>query len=163
MSAPLLPPHRLLARYREGSITFEEWQEGMQKQCDMALKEAEEDYESPKLALLESWRCKNAARKILRNNTDVAIREVLVALSSLDDFPPAIYLWNADNRQSPLHCFLRESRLPVIRFPKLTIRNVSASLEIEYSGTKHRKLTLEKIVLRRNEKGEMIIESRREL
>ena len=116
MSSPLLSPHRLLARYREGSITFEEWQEGMQKQCAMAIDEAEEDRANPKLAWMETIRCKNAARKLLRNNKDIEIREVFMALSLLEDFPPAVYLWNADDPKTPLHCLLREKRFSAIHF-----------------------------------------------
>lgn len=158
---PLLSPQRLLADYKNGTISFEQWQQGMQQQCGMAIQEAAEDYEQPKLALLESVRCKHAARKLLKNNTEVSIREVFTTLSELDDFPPAIYLWNADNPKSPLHCFLREKRLPVLQFPKLIIKRMSAEIEIEYGGLKRHERTREKILLRRDWQGVLMIDARR--
>lgn len=162
MSTPPLSPRRLLARYQEGSITFEQWQAGMERQCLLAIEEAEEDYADPKRAWLETIRCKHAARRLLKHNNDVEIREIFVALSLIEDFPPAIYLWNADNRKSPLHCFLREKRLPVLKFSKLVIRAMSASLEIEYGGLKSHERTREKITLQRNGQSEMTVETRRQ-
>ena len=160
MSAPLLSPHRLLARYREGSITFEEWQEGMQKQCAMAIEEAEEDRANPKLAWMETIRCKNAARKLLRNNKDIEIREVFMALSLLEDFPPAVYLWNAVDRKTPLHCLLREKRFPAIHFSELVIRRLSTDLVVEYGSIKAKERTRERITLERDWQGDLNVKSR---
>jgi len=130
----LRTPQRLLAEYEKGSITLIQWREGIREHCEMALKEAEEELEEPKLALLELWRTKTAVKKLRKDNKDVAIREVLFALSGLEGFLPAVYFWNADHTSTPLHCFLRERRSPIIRFLKLKISQLSADIEIEYGS-----------------------------
>lgn len=49
---PILTPQRLLAEYKNGSITVEQWRAGIRAHCLMALQEAKEEIEEPKLALL---------------------------------------------------------------------------------------------------------------
>lgn len=83
-----------------------------------------------------------------------------MSLSEIDDFPPATYLWNADQLDIPLYCFLRERRSPVLRFPSLTIRRLSADLTIEYGGVKSKDRVRETMRLRRDWRGVMIVESR---
>lgn len=160
MHHPLLSPNRLLGLYRAGSITRSQWLEGMRLHFLLALKEIEEDRSHPKRALLESWRCKNAARKLLRDHTEAELREVLMALSELDDFPPSTYLWNADQYDVPLHCLLRERREPILRFPQIQIRRLTAEIVIEYGSLKKKDRVREKISLRRDWRGTMIVESR---
>lgn len=158
--APLIAPNRLLAWYRSGSITRAQWLEGMRRQFVAALNEVEEDRANPKRALLESWRCKNAARRLSKNHTEAELREVFMALSELDEFPPANYLWNADQLDIPLHCFLREKRAPVLRLLDMEILRLTAKLTIEYGGLKSRERVRETIHLRRDWRGTMVVEAR---
>ncbi|MFK7909213.1 MAG: hypothetical protein AB8F34_01285 [Akkermansiaceae bacterium] len=160
MAKSLLSPHRLLGLYRAGKITRAQWLEAMRLHFLLALKEIEEDRSQPKRALLETWRCKNAARRLLRDHTQAELREVFMALAELDDFPPAAYLWNADQLDVPLHCLLREKREPVLRFANVQIRRLTAELTIEYGGAKKKARTREKITLRRDWRGTMVVESR---
>jgi hypothetical protein len=157
---PLIPPNRLLAWYRAGTITRAQWLEGMRQQFLLALAEIEADRVQPKQALLETWRCRNAARRLTRNHTEAELREVFVSLSEIDDFPPASYLWNADQTDIPLHCFLRERRIPILRFKRINIHRLAAKLTIQYGGPKAKDCILETIHLRRDWRGVMIVESR---
>ncbi|MGJ8657328.1 MAG: hypothetical protein ACSHX6_12845 [Akkermansiaceae bacterium] len=132
----------------------------MRHQFLLALKEIEEDRSDPKLALLERWRCKSAARKLLKNNTQAELREVFMSLAEIDDFPPANYLWNADQFDTPLYCFLREKREPILRFIKLQISRSKAEIIIEYGGLDTKQQIREHIIMRRNWHGVMALESR---
>ncbi|BDS07582.1 hypothetical protein NT6N_26220 [Oceaniferula spumae] len=153
-------PNRLFAWYKAGKITRAQWLEGMRHQFLLALKEIEQDRENPKLALMESWRCKAAARRLKKDNTEAELREIFMSLAELDDFPPANYLWNADQLDVPMYCFLREKRTPVLRFTKMQIRRLTAEVEIEYGGLKSKKRMRESIRLRRDWRGVMVVESR---
>ena len=143
-----------------GKITRPQWLEGMRQHFLLALKEINEDRSDPQRAILETWRCKNSARRLTRENTESELREVFMSLSELDDFPPATYLWNADQLDIPLHCFLREKRAPVLRFLKIQIRRLTAELTIEYGGAKAKNRIRETISLRRDWRGTMVVESR---
>ncbi len=160
MASPLLSPHRLLGLYRAGKITRAQWLAGMRLHFLLALKEIQEDSDAPKRARLETWRCKNAARRLLREHTQAELREVFSALAELDDFPPSAYLWNADQMDVPLHCLLREKREPVLRFSNVQIHRLTAELTIEYGGLKKKDRTRENITLRRDWRGTMVVESR---
>lgn len=153
-------PNRLSQWYQTGKITRPQWLEGMRQHFLIALKEISEDRSDPKRAILETWRCKNAARRLTRHHTESELREVFMSLSELDDFPPSNYLWNADQLDIPLHCFLRERRAPVLRFPKIEIRRLTADLIIEYGGIKTKERICEVISMRRNWRGTMIVDSR---
>jgi len=83
-----------------------------------------------------------------------------MSLSELDDFPPSNYLWNADQLDIPLHCFLRKKRIPVLRFTKMSIRRLTAELTIEYGGIKSKDRIRETIHLRRDWRGTLVVESR---
>ena len=153
-------PNRLYKWYQAGKITRPQWLEGMRQHFLLALQEIGEDRSNPERALLETWRCKNAARRLTREHTESEIREIFTSMSELDDFPPATYLWNADQLDIPLHCFLREKRAPVVRFRHLEIYRLTAKLTIEYGGKKAKDRTRENISLRRDWRGTMVIESR---
>ena len=132
----------------------------MRQQFIYTLSEIEQDMADPSGTRLEIMRCKLACRRLKRNHHEAEIREVFVTLSELEDFPPANFLWNADQLDIPLYCFLREKRVPVIRFPKIQIHRTSAKLTIEYGGIKSKYRIRETIQLRRDWRGTMIVESR---
>lgn len=153
-------PNRLFAWYESGQITLEQWREGMRLQFISALKEIEEDRSDPKLALMERWRCKSAARKLLKEHTEAELREVFMSLAEIDDFPPANYLWNADQLETPLYCFLREKREPILRFLSVQINRLTANITIEYGGVSAMQRIQERITMRRDWRGVMVVESR---
>jgi hypothetical protein len=149
-----------LACYKSGAITRKQWLAGMRLQLLQALAEISEDIADPQGAFLEKLRCRNAARKLTKKNTEAELREVFMSLSQLDDFPPANYLWNADQLETPLYSLLREKRAPILRFKEVLILRQSAKITIEYGELKPRRRILETIQLRRDWRGVLIIEDR---
>lgn len=83
-----------------------------------------------------------------------------MSLSQLDDFPPANYLWNADQRETPIYSMLREKRAPVLKFKEVQIYRLSAKITIEYGSLKPRNRVVETIQLRRDWRGIMVVEDR---
>lgn len=156
----LLSPNRLFALYDAREITREQWVEGMRQHFLLCFEEIEEDLTNPKLALLERWRCRTAAKSLLKHHTEAELREVFMALSFIDDFPPATYLWNADQLETPMYCFLRERREPVLRFIEVQISRMRAHVTIEYGNLKKKERVQERIEMRRNWQGVMVVESR---
>lgn len=159
----LIPPNKLLAWYQSGSITRKQWLAGMRLQLLQALREIAEDGNNPEVALLERLRCRNAARRLTKKHSETELREVFMSLSQLDDFPPANYLWNADHLESPIHSMLREKRFPVLKFNDIVIYRMSAKLTIEYGSLKAKHRIRERIQLRRDWRGVMIVEDREHL
>lgn len=159
-SQQLTSPNRLFALYDAGEITRDQWREGMRQHFLLALREIEEERSDPKLALMERWRCRSTAKRLLKDHTEAELREVFMALAEIDDFPPATYLWNADQLETPLYCFMREKREPVLRFIKLRISRMTASVTIEYGGLNANERVQERITMRRDWRGVMVLESR---
>ena len=159
-SSHLLSPTRLFTLYEAREITREQWLEGMRQHFLLCFEEIEEDLSDPKLAFLERWRCRAAAKQLLKYHTEAELREVFVALSFIDDFPPATYLWNADQLESPMYCFLRERREPVLRFIEVQISRMTAHVTIEYGNLKKKERVQESIGMRRDWLGVMVVESR---
>lgn len=159
-SSYLLSPNRLFALYDAKEITREQWIEGMRQHFLLSFVEIEEDRSNPKMALLERWRCHAAAKHLLKHHTEAELREVFVALSFIDDFPPATFLWNADQLESAMYCFLREKREPVLRFLDVQISRLTAQVTIEYGNLKKNERVQERIGMRRNWLGVMVVESR---
>ena len=156
----LLSPNRLFTLYDAGEITREQWLEGIRQHFLLCFAEIEQDLSDPKMAFLERWRCRAAAKQLLKNHTEAELREVFMALSFMDDFPPATYLWNADQLETPMYCFLREKREPVIRFTDIQISRMTAKVTIEYGNLKKNERVQERIGLRRDWQGIMVVESR---
>ncbi len=132
----------------------------MRLQLVQALSEISEDMADPRGAFLERLRCRNAARKLAKKNSEAELREVFMSLSQLDDFPPANYLWNADQRETPIYSMLREKRAPVLKFKEVQIYRLSAKITIEYGSLKPRNRVVETIQLRRDWRGIMVVEDR---
>ena len=160
MSRHLISPPRLFKLYKAGNITRAQWLAGMKLHFLLALKEIQEDSSEPKRDKLETWRCKNAARRLLQEHTQAELREIFMILAELDDFPPSSYLWNADQLDVPLHCLLREKREPVLKFSKVQIQRLTAEIVIEYGAIKKKARIVEKISLRRDWRGTFVVESR---
>ena len=88
------------------------------------------------------------------------MREVLVALSELVEFPPARYLWNADHPDVPLHCFLRMRREPVFRIVQIYRRDEVVDVRVEHGDSRRGRGTRETFILRRDERWRLRVEPR---
>jgi hypothetical protein len=124
------------------------------------IAEMEEDHRNPVAALIENLLARQAVGRLSRRHGERLLREVLVALSELKDFPPVRHLWNADHPDVPLHCFLRMRREPVFRILQLTRREEVIELKIEHGEAKRGRGTRETFVLRRDERWRLRVHAK---
>ena len=119
MPAAPFTPAELFARFERGEIDRAELHGLLALNARELIEEMEQDYQNPAAALLEYLLARRALSRLARRHGPRTIREVLIALSQLPEFPPARYLWNAAHPDVPLHCFLRMRREPVFRIRQL--------------------------------------------
>lgn len=112
-------PRQIFARFERGEIERDELHAMMALHARELIQEMDEDYQNPASAWIESLLARRAMGKLVRRHSARLLREVLVALSAVEDFPPYRYLWNASHPDIPLHCFLRVRREPVFRILSL--------------------------------------------
>jgi hypothetical protein len=111
----ILSPPELFELFERGEIEREELQALMAVHARELIREMEEDHQNRAAAWLEGVRSRRAAARLVSRHGGRLVREILVALSAVRDFPPAGRLWNAGHADVPLHCFLRIRRRPVFR------------------------------------------------
>jgi hypothetical protein len=160
MSAPPLSPRQLFQLLDSGRITREEFRERMKECAEEIITEMEEDHLNPVAALLEQMISRRAAGKLLRHHQEPLIREVLQALSEVDDFPPARWLWNAAHPHIPLHAFFRSKREPVFRVVKLEAMPQLVTATVEYGTVGGNGLVREELRMRRDRRGRLGLERR---
>ncbi len=88
------------------------------------------------------------------------IPEVLQALSEIDDFHPARWLWNAGHPHIPLHAFFRSKREPVFRVVTLEALPQVVTVTVEYGAPISTSLIREEFRLRRDRRGQLGLERR---
>lgn len=125
-------PSQLVAQFERGEIEREEFQTLMAVHARELIAEIEEDYQNPAAAWIESLLARQAAGRLVRRHGSRLMREVLVALADVPDFPPARYLWNAGHPDVPLHCFLRIRRTPVFRILQVDHSKDSIAVVVEH-------------------------------
>lgn len=152
-----LPPDRLFALFEQGEIEREELQALLAIQARDLIAEMEEDHLNPAAAFLEHLRNRRAAGKLVRRHGARLIRDTFTVLAGLDDFPPAMQLWNVSHPDVPLHCFFRSKRQPVFRVKSLRSNGTRVEMEVEYGRGE---VTCEQIVLKRDEHWKLQLESR---
>ena len=142
----MLPsPSQLIASFERGEIERDELHAMMALHARELIREMEEDYQNPAAAWIESLLARRAAGTLVRRHGARVVREVLVAISEVPDFPPARYLWNAGHADVPLHCFFRMRRDPVFRILSLDMKSGEIRVMVEYGDAakkKHRKTLL---------------------
>ena len=112
-----------MARFERGEIERDELHALMALHARELIREMEEDHQNPAAALLERILAGRLIRRLVRRHGARLVRDCLIALSRVDDFPAAGRLWNASHPDLPLHCFMRMRRRPVFRI--LAIHRVS--------------------------------------
>ncbi|MGC6565180.1 MAG: hypothetical protein ACON38_06150 [Akkermansiaceae bacterium] len=158
--APFPTPDLLIEQWQQGKIKREEMQRLMKQHQMALLEEAEEYHWNPIAGYLEGLLNKRAARLLIKSHGEAAIREIFLAMSRLQDFPPSAYLWNADHWDVSLHAFLRTRTEPVFRVREILVKTTRATLLIEHGSPKKSETTRERISLERNWKGEMEVTKR---
>lgn len=152
-------PNELFAMFERGEIEREELQTLMAVHARELIAEMEEDYQNPAEALLENLLARQAAGRLVWRHGKRLVREVLVALSEVPDFPPARYLWNASHPDVPLHCFLRMLREPVFRIIQLGRRGEVVHVTVEHGEGGRGRGTRRGFVLRRDAEWRLVVES----
>lgn len=158
--APFPPPNLLIEKWQRGEIEREEMQQLMKQHQLALLEEAEQYHWNPIAGYLEGLLNKRAARTLITNHGEAAIREIFLALSRMQDFPPSAYLWNADHWDIPLHAFLRNRSTPVFRVREILVKTIRAVLLIEHGSSKKAETTRERLFLNRNWRGELELTQR---
>jgi hypothetical protein len=161
--APFLTPRILIRQWQEGEIDREEMQRLMAEHQAALLEEAEEYHRNPVAGYLEGLLNKRAARRLLAAHSEAAIRELFLALSWLDDFPPSAFLWNADHWDLALHAFFRTKTAPVFRVREMMIKSSRAVILIEYGSPKKSEICRERMTFARHWRGEMEVVKREAL
>lgn len=144
-----------------GRISQEEFRESMAKHAKEVIVEMEEDHLNPAAAFLEQMICRRAASKLLKHHEESLIREVLLALSDLSDFPPGRWLWNAGHPHMPLHAFFRSQREPVFRIVTLDAMPQMVTVVVEYGVAGLPDVKKEEFRLRRDRRSQLGLERRR--
>jgi hypothetical protein len=159
MSTPV-SPRQLFQLLDSGRITLDQFRAGMAECAQELISEMEEDRLNPAEALLEQVLCRRTASRLTKNNEETLIREALQALSELEDFPPARWLWNAAHPHIPLHAFFRSRRKPVFRMTHLEALPQLVTVSVEYGTSSSSEITQESIRLRRDRRGRLGLERR---
>lgn len=155
MQAPSTPSE-IFDRFERGEIDRDELHGLLALHARELIEEMEEDYRNPAAALVEYWLAKRLMRRLLRRHSRRLVREVLVALSRLPDFPPSRHLWNAGHPDVPLHCFLRMRREPVFRLLDLRVEGRDEVVVVcEYGGSGRGGAVRREVVLCRGEDWEL--------
>jgi hypothetical protein len=143
-------PNQLFAQFERGEIEREELHALLAVHARELIREMEEDYQNPAAAWIEGLLARQAVRSLARRHGNRLLREVLVALSEVPEFPPARYLWNASHPDVPLHCFLRIRREPVFRIARLVKHEQSVELIVEHGAAGRGRGTRQTLTLRRD-------------
>ena len=144
-------PNQLFALFERGEIEREELQALMAVHARELISEMEEDYQNPAAAWIESLLARRAAGRLVRRHGSRLLRECLIALADVPDFPPARYLWNAAHPDVPLHCFLRMRRVPVFRILNIGHQSDVIELSVEYGDAGRGRGTRRMFVLKRDD------------
>lgn len=144
-------PRQLCAQFERGEIEREEFQALMAVHARELIDEMEEDRLNPAAAWIERLLSGRAVARLVRRHSSRLLREVLVALSEVPDFPPARYLWNAAHPDLPLYCFFRIRREPVFRIASIELKGREIEVTTEHGAAPRGKATRTRFVLRRSE------------
>ncbi len=154
-------PRQLFHLLDTGRITSDQFRESMAQHAREVIVEMEEDHLNPAVAFIEQMLCRRAAAKLLKHHEETLIREVLLALSDLSDFPPGRWLWNAGHPHIPLHAFFRSKREPVFRIATLQADPQVVTVIVEYGVAGQTQVKKEEFRLRRDRRSQLGLERRR--
>ena len=150
--ARLQTPPKLMQEFEAGVIDRAELHAQMARHARALIAEMEIEYAHPLETMWELLRNRHQAARLSARHGERRVREVLSALSEMEDFSPASLLWNAGHVHVPLHCFVRCKRAPIFRVKKMTSTAVSVTIWIEYNEHDGEEVVKEKIHLLRNRK-----------
>lgn len=141
-------------------ITPEEFREAMAHHARGLIAEMEEVHRNPVAAWIETLKNRRAAFRLARQHGEPLVREVLVALSDVPDFPLANWLWDADQPTVPLHCFLRSGNEPVFRVLRIASAPFVLSVTVEHGARGRGASTRERFAFGRDRFGRLALHER---
>ncbi|RYD23346.1 MAG: hypothetical protein EOP88_04555 [Verrucomicrobiaceae bacterium] len=151
----MLPtPSQIIASFERGEIERDELHAMMALHARELIREMEEDYQNPAAAWIESLLARRAVGSLVRRHGARVVREVLVAIADVPDFPPARYIWNAGHADVPLHCFFRMRRDPVFRILSLDMKSGEIRVMVEY-GDAAKKKQRKTLILHRDDEWKL--------
>jgi len=127
------------------------------------IAEMEEVHRNPVAAYIEQVLNHRAATKLVRKHGEQLVREVFTALAEVHNFPPGRRLWNAMQPLVPLHCFVRTRHAPIFRVRRIESQPWIVSVEVEHSATEGSATQRDEFLLRRNERGSLLVIRRRSI
>jgi hypothetical protein len=160
VSQSLPTPAQLFRQFEQGRITPEYFRSAMRLHQRLLLDDIEDASRDPGLSWFDEVLNRRAARNLEKAHGEDIVREVLVALSEMPDFPPAVQIWNAGHKLVPLYCFLRMKRAPVFRIVNMDVLPQMVGLVVEYGRAKKFECMREEITLRRNRQGQLVFVNR---
>lgn len=125
-------PRQIFASFERGEIERDELHALMALHARELIQEMEEDHQNPAAAWIEGLLARRSTNRLVRLHGGRVLREVLVALADVPDFPPARYLWNAAHPDVPLHCFFRIRREPVFRILNVEAKSGEFRVLVEH-------------------------------
>jgi hypothetical protein len=143
-------PRQIFASFERGEIERDELHAMMALHARELIQEMEEDYQNPAAAWIEGLLARRATNRLVKRHGGRVLREVLVALADVPDFPPARYLWNAAHPDVPLHCFFRIRREPVFRILHMEAMSGEFRVLVEYGEAAKGKGTRRSFHLKRD-------------
>lgn len=160
VSQPIPTPAQLFRQLEQGRITSEHFRTAMALHQRMLIEDIEDSSRDPGLSWFDEVLNRRAARHLEKTYGEEIVREALVALSEMPDFPPAHQIWNAGHKLVPLYCFLRTKRAPVFRVVKMDVLPQVVEIVIEYGGSRKTECVREEVTLRRNRQGQLVFVNR---
>ncbi|MCB1210263.1 MAG: hypothetical protein KDK97_13095 [Verrucomicrobiales bacterium] len=153
-------PRQLFRQFDAGLIDRDQLRESMNEHARFLIDEMVENRKTPDASYFESIFNRHHANRLESAHGEPLVREVLLALSELPDFPLAWWLWDADHLHIPLHCFFRTRKEPVFRISKISRAPSLVIVNVEYGLRKPNEITREKITFSRNKMGQLVLLSR---
>ncbi|MBX7211339.1 MAG: hypothetical protein K1X78_23730 [Verrucomicrobiaceae bacterium] len=160
MQSSLPTPAQLFRQFEQGRISSEQFRSMMTLHHRLLIEDIDDAARDPGLSWFDEVLNRRAARHLEKEYGEEIVRETLVALAEMPDFPPAHHIWNAGHKLVPLYCFLRTRRAPVFRVIKMEVLPQMVGVVIEYGGAKKSQCTREEITLRRNRQGQLVFVNR---
>jgi hypothetical protein len=156
----LVPPPILMQRFEQGRLSREELHAAMAEHSQVLIAEMTYEVENRQESWVERWRCRHHASRLANRHGESRMRDVLLALSLLPDFPPCNLLWNAAHTHVPLYCFFRLKRPPIFMIRMMRCINTFVEVEVEYSND-HEERIREKMTLERGRSWDFQISTRK--
>jgi len=132
-------PREIFSRFEKGECDRDEVHAMMALHARELIGEMEEDHQNPAAALIEMLLARRLAGRLARRVGGAIVREILVALSEVEDFSEARYLWNAAHPDVPLHCFFRMRREPLFKIVSIRSEGDVFQVAVEHGSAEKKR------------------------